>query len=308
MAADAAARPGADAAPRGAAPLRLAVLGAGRWGRNYIRTIAQIPGAALSCVASKNPETAKLVPAGCRVVADWREALPLCEAVVVATPSSTHAEVALAALSAGKPVLLEKPAAMSAADARKILEEARRRKLHVLVDHILLFHPAYALLKARAAAAGKLSALESVGGNAGPYREDADGLWDYGPHDVAAALDLTGEDPSRVAAERAAENFRLKLEFPSGTTADILVGSKLASKQRRLAARCEKHLFVFDDLSNHKLTCDGHPVAVSAELPLTRCVEAFARNVRAGSTDVSSLELGVRVVAVLERCQAALGR
>ncbi len=288
------------------APVRLAVLGAGRWGRNYIRTIPQVEGAALAVVASKNAGTAKLVPAGCKIVADWREALFAADvdAVVVSTPSSTHAEVALAALAADRPVLLEKPAALTSADARRILDEARRRKLHVLVDHTLLFHPAYGELKKRAT--GKLELLEGVGGNAGPVREDASGLWDYGPHDVAAALDLFGGDPERVTAALEGENYRLDLDFGEERKAELFVGNNLPAKKRLLTAHWGKHVCVMDDLSNHKLVCDGKPVATAPELPLTRCVQTFVSNLQAGSTDASSLELGVRVVEVLERCEKAL--
>lgn len=296
--------------------MRLAVLGAGRWGRNYIRTIAQLPGLTLSCVASRNPETKDLVPAGCRVVSEWREALALADGIVIAAPSSVHAEMARAAVEAGKPVLLEKPVALSSEDARALLSAARAAGVFVLVDHILLFHPAYVELKRRAASLGPPRAIEGVGGNAGPWRADASALWDYGPHDVAAALDLAGLDPTGVSARReagtgepsAGENIRISLDFSGGLRAALFVGNAMPAKERRLSVRYDKHAFVMDDLAPHKLTCDGHPVAVAAELPLTRVIEAFAAGAAAGSRDLSSLELGSRVVEVLARCQAALSR
>src|SRR3954471_12673660 len=86
-------------------PLRLGLIGAGRWGRTYIRSIAAMESLVLTAVASSNPETDVLLPPGCRRLGDWRRmiALPQVEAVIVATPPSLHFAMAKAALEAGKP-------------------------------------------------------------------------------------------------------------------------------------------------------------------------------------------------------------
>jgi predicted dehydrogenase len=297
--------------------IRLGLLGAGRWGRNYIKTVTLSADAELTRVASSNPGTRTLVPASCAVGADWREVVAArdVDAVIVAAPASLHAEMASAALAAGKPVLLEKPAALSSVDARRLLDEAGRRGLHVLVEHTVLFHPAYAELKRRARDRGPVRAISSSGANRGPLRPDASALWDYGPHDVALCLDLLGAAPESADArlelelalpEGTARNYRLDLRFGGGICADVFIGSAAETKSRRFEVRCDGTTFVFDDLAADKLTQGGRPVPVSAELPLTRAVAAFVAAVRAGSSDLSSLELGARVVETLERCERAL--
>ena len=305
-----------------AGKLRLALLGAGPWGRRYLQTVALSPDAAFTRVASRNPLTRGLVPASCAVESDWRAVVAAADvdAVVVASPASLHAEMASAALAAGKPVLLEKPAALTSADARRLLEEASRRKLHVLVDHVQLFQPAYAELKRLAAALGPVRSIASAGAGWGPLRPDSSALWDYGPHDTALCLDLLGRDPEEATARVEEEadlpggrgrNYRLSLGFGGGVRADILVGNVARLKRRRLEVRFDGKSLIMDDLSAHKLVeTDGgaeRPVPVSSELPLARAVAAFAAAVKAGSADVSSLALGVRVVETLERCERSLG-
>jgi predicted dehydrogenase len=301
-------------------PLRLGLIGAGRWGKAYLRTIAQMTGASLTRVSSRNPETSTLVPPGCAVDADWRAVVAAADvdAIIVASPPSTHFEIASQALRAGKPLLLEKPAALLAADVRTLLEQARRAGLHVLVEHTLLFHPAYLEIKRRAAANGPAQAVISEGTNWGPFRQDLSPLWDYGPHDVSMALDLIGRDPQKIAArveqlrkedDQMGRNFRLAMSFPGGATADILVGNGTERKQRRFEARFKEETLVFDDLASHKLVRSenkggqAHPIAVNSKPPLTAAVEAFVAAVAAGSKDVSSLEFAVRVVETLQRCE-----
>ena len=86
--------------------LKLGLVGAGRWGRNYVRTIATLDGLRLAAVASRNPETATLVPPHCHIVTDWHDliAMPGIDGIIIASPPATHAEILLAAIAAGKHV------------------------------------------------------------------------------------------------------------------------------------------------------------------------------------------------------------
>ena len=108
--------------------LRLGLIGAGRWGRIYIRSIAGMENLALAAVASSNPQTDALLPPGCRLLEDWRAmiALPEVEAVIVATPPSLHFAMAKSALEAGKPVLVEKPFTCNIAEAEALAALSRR--------------------------------------------------------------------------------------------------------------------------------------------------------------------------------------
>jgi predicted dehydrogenase len=300
--------------------IRLGLIGAGRWGRNYIRTIAALDGVRLTRLASRNPASRELVRPECTISADWRHVVESgdLEGIIIATPPSLHAEMTIAAVAAGIPVLVEKPLTLGLAEAVTLREQVRTRKGRVMVDHTHLFHPAFEELKRQVAALGMIREIEAEAGNQGPYREDVPVLWDWGPHDVAMCLDLLGEPPREARGmreERAnrgtavTETIRLELEFSSGARARIRI-SNMMEKTRRFSVRCEAGVLVYDDIARNKLMLhrDGRdgPINVSAEPPLSRVVEAFVAGISAGNDTTGSLDLAVNVVAVLERCARTL--
>jgi predicted dehydrogenase len=293
--------------------LRLGLAGAGRWGRNYIRTIAGLGEMRLAGIASTNPQTAALAPPGCRIVADWRELIDASaiDGIVVATPPASHAEIARAAIHKAIPVLIEKPLALSAADARAVRDLAVERNVLGLVEHTHLFSPAFRALKKLAARHGGVREIHSEAGNHGPYRRDVSVLWDWGPHDVAMCLDLMQQAPAAAActirdhAERdggTAQTVSIALSFPCGVPARILLSNSM-DKTRRFRVRCAGAEIVYDDLSPDKLLVDGTPVTLESDLPLSVAVREFAAAIAAGGTDRGSLDLGVSVVEVLEACE-----
>lgn len=307
--------------------MRLALVGAGRWGRNYIRTIAALAGVELVGLASANPESRSLVPPGCAIDADWRKVVadPGVEGVIVSTPPATHAEIALAAIAAGKAVLVEKPLTLDGAEARAIAAAARDAQALVWVENTQLFNPAWAALKAALPSIGPILALRSEAGSHGPYRRGGiPVLWDWGAHDVSQALDLMGRDPDQVSATWTARG-----EKDGGETGDVTLRLAFGAvecrtrlcntmdKCRRFAVHGERGTLLFDDVAADKLTRHppspgfgwptghGEALAVEAEMPLARAVRLFAQAVRTPQPGPSPLDLGVRVVAVLERCGPA---
>lgn len=285
----------------------LGLIGPGRWGRNYIRTIEASPRARLAATASR----------------DWRDLVkkPGIDGVIIATPPATHAEIAIAAIEAGLPVLVEKPLTLSIVEAREVLDHAERRSARVLVDHIHLFQPAWAELKHRAAALGPLRAVRGKAGDLGPFRDDATALWDWGPHDVALCLDLIGGMPVDVSARRleteqtatgAGEQIALTLTFGGGVTADIEIGNLTSPKRRSFEAAYDDGMLMMDTLAADKLVFqtpggDRNAVLVDGDLPLTVALERFVDMIsRPEENNLASLRLAVDVVDVLDRCQRSL--
>lgn len=312
-------------------PARLGLIGAGRWGRNYIRTIAGLDGVVLARLASRAPDAAALAGAGCAVSADWRDVVGAddLDGVIVAAPPAAHAEIARAAIEADLPVLVEKPLATTEAEAEALLAMAESRRALVMVDHTYLFHPAYRQMKREALVLGTMKALRMAGGNWGPFRDDVSVLWDWGPHDVALCLDLAGERPVTVEAWRKdrrvtddglGEVLDLRLTFAGGLAADIRIGNLMDRRSRIVAADFGRHELVFSDGGGDALirtdrpdgscrSAEGataHPIPVADTPPLTVAVGAFAAAIRDRSADLSGLRLAVDVVSVLARCEAAL--
>ena len=292
--------------------LRLGLIGAGRWGRIYIRSIAGMENLALAAVASSNPGTEALLPPGCRQLGDWRAliALPEVEAVIDATPPSLHFAMAKTALLAGKPVLVEKPFTCDVAEAESLAALSRQRSIPLLVEHTQLYAPAFRALAALIPGLGGLRAIHARANAEGPFRPDVPVLWDWGAHDVAMCLSLAGA-PSRSAARRLerrpglahAETIALDLAWPDGATADIVVSNITGPSRRLLQVTCPAGRLVHDNraaspllrIENGRV---AQPIEVSATLPLAAALESFALAARQ-PPDEAALDLAVATVRVL---------
>jgi predicted dehydrogenase len=271
----------------------------------------------LARVASSNPGTAALLPAGCGLVGHWRELIDVAaiDGIIIATPPASHAEIARAAIAAGIPVLIEKPLALAGADARSVRDLAAERRVLAMVEHTHLYSPAFRALKDLVRQHGGAREISSEASNHGPYRADVPVLWDWGPHDVAMCLDLIQQVPVSAACRVLESSLRdgglaqtvsVALSFPSGVPAEIRL-SNTKDRVRRFLVRCaDGAQVVYDDASAHKLSVGANPVPVAGELPLTIAVREFAAATRAQSADRSSVDLGVSVVEVLEACAARL--
>jgi predicted dehydrogenase len=302
--------------------VRIGLIGAGRWGTCYIATLARLPGTELAHVGSRNPETGPLVPKTCRVSGDWRAVLadPSLDGVILASPPMTHAPLALEAIAARLPVLIEKPMAMNVADARAVAAAANAAGVLVMVGHTHLFSPAYRALKQRGDALGRLRSTQSSAGNDGPARSDTTVLWDWGPHDVAMCLELFGDFPESVQASIVGQRrlaggvgqaLALHLAFPSEGGADIRISNIEDRKLRLFEASYEFGRLVYDDVHAPKLreSLPGQgvaPIAVDPVPPLTRLVQEFTDSIGSNVRTHPSLTLGVQVVQVLAQCEATL--
>jgi predicted dehydrogenase len=303
--------------------IRLGLVGVGRWGRNYVRTIAGIDNVELACAASRNPETTALVPPDCRIVEDWRSLVASTdiEGVIVATPPATHAEILIASVEAGKSVLVEKPLAVARSELSAIEHACARAPCTIMVEHTHLFHPAFRALKSEVANLGFPRAIRSSAGARGPYRRDASVLWDWASHDLAMALDLV-PGPAEVRQARvierqyidgvAADRVHLELDLAQGISCDITV-STLDERHRWFAADFKDRTLMYMDRGEHPLrlfrapgarpTQEGESLAVAAGLPLTIAVREFAAAVRERQPMRKSLLLGCQVVDLLLRCE-----
>ncbi len=307
--------------------LRLGLIGAGRWGRNIIRTVPDCPDLALAAVASRNPETSALVPDGCRIAGDWRALLEAddIDALAVAAPPSLHAEIIAAAIEAGRPVFVEKPMVRSAAEAARIRSLLQARPATVTVDHIHLFHPAFRALQREAARLGPVRSIAASAGARGPVRPDLPVLWDWGPHDIAMCLAFV---PGPVGAMRGrlvaseprdggrAETVEIGLELAGGVPAQIRISNR-EHRHRYFAAAFDACTLAYRDGEAAALVrlqpgerpdAGGVPLPHADGRPLTLALSEFAAAARRGDRDPASATLGLDVVEIIARIEAAMER
>jgi predicted dehydrogenase len=321
--------------------VRVGVVGLGYWGPNLARNLAAIPGCEVSwlCDASEEART-KLERSfpGARsteVIGDLLDDEEL-DAVALATPVPTHAELAVAVAEAGKHCFVEKPLATTAAGAEGAVAAAESAGKTLMVGHLLEYHPAVAHLK-ELIDRQELGDLYYIYGNRlnlGKLRADENALWSLGAHDVSVALHLIGEEPQECLAQGASfvregvqDVVFCYLRFPSGVVAHLHLSWLDPHKERRLTVVGSRRMATFDDMQiEGKLTIYdkgfdedvrswGEYIARSGDTfsphipnvePLRIECEHFIRCVRTGEAPRSDGYSGLRVVRVLERLQQSL--
>ena len=312
-----------------AAPLRLGLIGAGRWGRVFIETLEHLDTANFVRLASTNPDSSTLVDDRCVISKNWQDVAGAndIDGVIIATPPAVHAQMAHAAIAAGNPVLVEKPLTLDVDQARALLDFAESKAAIVHVDHVHLYHPAYRALKNEGLGLGPLHAIRSGAGNKGPVRSDASVLWDWGPHDVAMCLDLMGEKPTGVSARLGeqcqveggmGESIALQLTFAGGLKADIGLSNILEKKKRFLAAHYDHKSLIYDACAQDMLVLEPRPddakclpeeatvIDVPDVMALDQVLKDFMKAIIKAETDLAGLRLGLDVVEVLDDCEKAL--
>ncbi|MBN9272273.1 MAG: Gfo/Idh/MocA family oxidoreductase, partial [Mesorhizobium sp.] len=185
---------------------RIAVLGCGYWGSNHIRTLKAL--GALHAVSDLNRARAEGFASEQECLAIEPEQLfkrDDVDAIVMALPPQFHAEMAIRAVQAGKDVLVEKPIALTVADAERSVKAAKDNGRVFMVGHVLRFHPAFETLKALIdnGELGEVRYIHSHRLGLGKFHTENDALWDLAPHDLSMILAITGTEPVEVRGEGA---------------------------------------------------------------------------------------------------------
>ena len=243
-------------------PKRLALAGAGGWGRNIARSLVKLRGAVFAAVCdSDRGALAALddLPTSTRRFDDFTELVAErdVDALLVATPPETHHALAAAALRAGTDVFVEKPLTVRPEEGEELVRLAHQHSRILMVGHLLVYHPAIDLLRdiLRRGELGDVHYLYSQRVNLGVIRARENALWSLAPHDVAVAIDLLGEEPTSVTAQGAAyvrpgveDVAFLQMRFPSGRMAAVHVSWLDPHKERKLTIVGRRKMAVFDDM------------------------------------------------------------
>ncbi len=244
--------------------LKVAVVGVGYWGPNLIRNVAQLPNASLECVCDHSQArlarigdqypAVTLTPHLTEVLSDSR-----IDAMILATPAQTHAELGLRVLDAGKHLLVEKPLAMTTREAEALVEKAEAKDLVLLVGHTFEYNAAVRKVHEiiRSDEIGSVCYLYSQRVNLGQVRNDCNALWSLAPHDVSIANYLIGESPEWVRAtgyqflgHGQEDVVFMDVGYPGNRIAHIHVSWLDPNKIRRTTVVGKEKMIIYDDMSN----------------------------------------------------------
>lgn len=315
---------------------QIAVIGAGYWGVNHVRNFHELGALNMVCDTSR-PSLERIAEKfpGVRIETDLNNALASSEVrgVVIATPAETHYQMAVAAIEAGKDVLVEKPLTLDVAEGERLVDLAAERGAILMVGHLLEYHPAVSRLRAliESGEIGELRYIYSNRLNLGKVRREENILWSFAPHDIAIILRLIGVWPNRVAVTggaylqpRIADVTVTSIEFPTGVRAHIFVSWLHPYKEQRLVVVGSKRMAVFDDVQRDgKLMIydqgvefvNGEPVTrknegVAEVLDLAeplrlQCLK-FLESIETRRNPLTDGESGLRVLRVLDAAERSL--
>lgn len=240
--------------------MKVAVIGAGAWGKNIIRNLAEL--GALDAIC--DPDEEKLAAFGAEypeavTVADWRELLESdTPAVAIATPTPLHYEMVEAFLRAGKDVFVEKPLTHGSEQARALTKLADERGRILMVGHLLLYQPAVSWIKDYIAGGelGELYGIRHERLTLGRARSMENVLWDIGVHDIAVMFYLTGESrPTEIRASGhrllqlgVEDDVHVHLAFPNGVRGNLHVSWLWPETNRRTIIRGSAGMLVYDEV------------------------------------------------------------
>jgi predicted dehydrogenase len=319
--------------------LNVGVIGYGYWGPNLVRNFVESEHTQVLGVADMARSRLSLVEArypNIRTTTDARELIgdPKIDAIVVATPVSSHFDLAMQALQAGKHVLVEKPLASSSEQATQLIDEAARRKLVLMVDHTFVYTSAVRKIRDLVANGelGQPYYYDSVRINLGLFQHDVNVLWDLAVHDLSILQYVLPGDPVAISAtgmshfSANSENIAyLTLFFPDHVIAHIHVNWLAPVKVRRTLIGGSRRMLIYDDVevsekvkvydkgvhisdtpeSVHQLRVnyragDMWAPRIDNTEALRVEVQEFVDAIHAGRAPLTGGEAGLKVVRILE--------
>jgi predicted dehydrogenase len=316
-------------------------VGLGYWGPNLARNFDRLPDAELAWLCDESGDVlerlGRAFPSA-RPTASLADLLSdeSLDAVALATPVSTHAELARRVLEAGKHCFVEKPLGQSVEEAERVVEAASAAGRVLMVGHLLEYHPGVERMNEliEAGELGEVRYIYSNRLNLGQLRRDENALWSLGAHDVSVILRLAAEEPYECRAvgesyvnQGVEDVVFCYLRFPSGLAAHMHLSWLDPHKERRFTVVGSKRMATFDDMElerklsvydkgfDEDYSSYGEYIARSGDIfsphvpneePLRIECRHFLECVRGGVKPRSGGESGLRVVRVLEALERSL--
>jgi predicted dehydrogenase len=322
----------------------IGVIGAGYWGPKHVRNFSELPGARATMVSDLDPRRLAGIQSqhpGIRTTTNYHDLLESrdVDAVVIATPVSTHAKLAQEALMANKHVMVEKPLAATSKDAEDLMHIADDRGRVLMVGHTFLYNPAVRALRelVQSGDLGEIFYIYCQRLNLGLFQRDINVMWDLAPHDISILMYVLGVDPIAVGASGSSyvrsgieDVAYIQLAFPNRVHAAVHVSWLDPNKVRRITVVGSKKMAVYDDVESlekirvYDKGVDPPPTASFGEFqlsyrygdiliphvpgtePLRLECEHFLECIQQGRRPLSDARQGMTVVQVLETAMAAL--
>ncbi|MEA2013803.1 MAG: Gfo/Idh/MocA family oxidoreductase [Thermodesulfobacteriota bacterium] len=313
----------------------ICVIGAGRWGKNHIKTLHEL--GFLAGIVEADSDTRNVFKEKypeAKTFATVKEAIKEdFDGFTVATPAETHFKIAEFLITHKKHVLVEKPLTLKASEARRLKELAEENGVNLMVGHLLLFHPAIRKIK-KLIEKGKIGKLEYIYSNRlnlGTVRTEENILWSFAPHDISIFQYFIGSLPLEVISRGGAflqphihDSSMTVLTYPGNIVGHIYVSWLHPFKEHRMVVIGSKGMFSYEDSSDDKnilfyekgidwiqgepIKRDGPTEVIPYEkkMPLTEELKYFAAHTNGDPVKTADAQNGVEVLEILEKATESL--
>ena len=315
--------------------IKICVIGAGRWGKNHIRTLFELGalGGVVDPDAQQRNKIKELFPQAACFDSLENAFQTNFDGYVVATPPVTHIDLTKDILKKKTPVLVEKPLTLSVEAGMKIQSLIKNLDGKLIVGHLLLFHPAIIKMKEMIedGIIGDLQYIYSNRLNLGVVRKEENVFWSFAPHDISLFQFFTESFPVEVQSSGGAfiqknihDTTITYLKYPDGAQGHIYVSWLHPFKEHRLVIIGSKGSLHFEDSAENKpllfyekdsdpdlnlLSLKNKPsrkIEYEQTLPLTNELKYFIDVVRGKKIDKATFDEGLDVVKILEMATNSL--
>ena len=320
--------------------IKLGVIGVGRFGINYLKTLKESNDASVKWICSSTEDTLKKVIDELNITdaietTDYKEILKDkdVDAVIIATPASTHYRITKDSILSGKHALVEKPMCLNSKDAEDLLKISKNKKRILMAGHLHLFNPGIQKIK-HAIKQGLFGKINYIGishfGN-GPIRSDMSALWDFFPHSISILLYLLEKNPVEISVNGASfirkgieDIAAMNLKFPDNIFATSSCSWLYPLKKFEIVVAGEKLYAVFDDyaknaklkyynsrpkLINGKIIIEdkGHQaIDIEDAKPLAQQLSYFLACINQNKIEINDAENALKITKIIEFGQDSL--
>ncbi|MBW2333304.1 MAG: Gfo/Idh/MocA family oxidoreductase [Deltaproteobacteria bacterium] len=314
---------------------KICVIGAGRWGKNHIKTLHEL--GFLAGIVEADSDTRNVFKEKhpeAKTFATVKEAIEEeFDGFTVATPAETHFKIAEFIITHKKHVLVEKPLTLKASEAKRLKELAEENGVNLMVGHLLLFHPAIRKIKEliKKGKIGKFEYIYSNRLNLGTVRTEENILWSFAPHDISVFQYFIGSLPTEIVSRGGVflqphnhDSSMTILTYPDNIVGHIFVSWLHPFKEHRMVVIGSKGMFSYEDSSDDKnilfyekgidwvqgepIKRDGPTEVIPYEkkMPLTEELKYFAAHTNGDPVKTADAQNGVEVLEILEKASKSL--
>lgn len=297
--------------------MRLCMVGCGRWGRSYLKTIKPLESVNVDWIVIRKTIPKLQEAFSFSYDLDKLLEIEFFDGVVIASPPDTHFDLVRICLKHKLPVLVEKPFTKSYEQSSFLKEEFDKKGLICMVGYQHLFSEKYKLLKNQASKGGEIKTVYSIAISDGPYRENITVVRDWGSHEIATALDLYKEHPTSMSISKVKNSYTnqykglyyLEMYFSNDRKFNSLFGNQSITKKKQLILELDNGFIYLDNLdqASNIVTSQNKflnlsQLNVQYEMPLETLVKEFKCNVK-NNIRSPILELSVNVNKILDELE-----